>query len=97
MSLTYTIEAMAAEDWPQVRAIYLQGIATGDATFEQEAPSWEGWDAGHLAGGRLCARAGASVLGWAALSRVSGRCVYAGVAEVSLYVGQAARGQVVGV
>ena len=96
MSLTYTIEAMAAGDWPQVRAIYLQGIATGNATFEQEAPSWEPWDTAHLADGRLTARSGASVLGWAALSRVSGRCVYAGVAEVSLYVAQAARGQGVG-
>ncbi len=96
MKLLYAIEALGAGDWPQVRAIYLEGIATGNATFEQEAPSWDAWDAGHLAECRLAARSGDGVLGWAALSPVSGRCVYAGVAEVSLYVGQAARGQGIG-
>ena len=96
MCLSYTIEAMTAEDWEQVRAIYLEGIATGNATFEQEAPSWEQWDAGHLPEGRLVARTPAAILGWAALSRVSGRCVYAGVAEVSIYIGLTGRGQGIG-
>lgn len=96
MSLNCTIDTLVLDDWRQVRSIYLQGIATGDATFEQEAPSWEQWDEGHLEGGRLAARSGALVIGWAALSRVSGRCVYAGVAEVSIYVGLKARGQGVG-
>jgi len=90
------IEPMRPQDWPQVRAIYLEGIATGNATFEQTAPEWETWDAGHLTDARIVARAGADVLGWAALSRVSGRCVYAGVAEVSIYVAERARGQGVG-
>lgn len=83
---------MAASDWPQVRAIYLEGIATHNATFETEAPSWEKWNAGHLDKCRLVARQDGQVLGWAALSPVSSRCVYAGVAEVSVYVAEAARG-----
>jgi L-amino acid N-acyltransferase YncA len=86
---------LTAAHWPQVRAIYEQGIATGYATFTTAAPSWEDWDRSHLPYGRLVAVAapGAPVLGWAALSPVSSRCVYAGVAEVSLYVAAAARGQ----
>jgi L-amino acid N-acyltransferase YncA len=82
------IRAMSPEDWEQVQAIYEQGIASGLATFEREAPSWERWDAGHHAFGRLVARFEGRVIGWAALSPVSGRCCYAGVAEVSVYVDQ---------
>ena len=96
MTLSYTLDKMDAGDWDQVRAIYLDGIATGDATFEQNAPSWEQWDADHLTVCRLVARSGAAVIGWTALSAVSGRCVYAGVAEVSVYVGRMWRGQRVG-
>ena len=92
-----SIEPMRPKDWPAVRAIYLEGIATGDATFEQTAPEWEKWDAGHLPSARLVARSDAGdVLGWAALSVVSSRCVYAGVAEVSIYVADCARGRGVG-
>jgi L-amino acid N-acyltransferase YncA len=87
---------MTAQDWPEVRAIYLEGIATGNATFEQSAPDWEKWDAGHLKTCRIVARHGTDVLGWAALSPVSGRCVYAGVAEVSVYVAKLARGRKLG-
>jgi L-amino acid N-acyltransferase YncA len=94
--MTFVIETMRPEDWPAVRAIYLEGIATGNATFEQSAPEWAKWDTGHLAAARLVARSGNDVLGWAALSAVSSRCVYAGVAEVSIYVGEAARGHGVG-
>ena len=92
------IEAMAAEDWPAVQAIYEAGIATGHATFETQAPSWESWDRDHLARPRLVAReqAGAPVLGWAAVVPVSGRCVYGGVAEPSVYVAPGARGRGVG-
>jgi L-amino acid N-acyltransferase YncA len=89
----FTIVEMTADDWPQVRAIYLEGIATGNATFETSAPEWEAWDAGHLASCRLVARGDGKVIGWAALSRVSGRCVYAGVAEVSVYVSERERGR----
>lgn len=90
------IEEMKESDWPVVRAIYLEGIATGQATFEREAPTWERWDAGHHALARLVARAGDVVKGWAALSPVSSRLVYRGVAEVSVYVGQVHRGAGVG-
>lgn len=87
---------MTPQDWADVRAIYLEGIATGNATFEKSAPDWEKWDAGHLKSCRFVARLGSEVLGWAALSPVSGRCVYAGVAEVSVYVAERARGRKIG-
>jgi phosphinothricin acetyltransferase len=84
------------EDWPQVRSIYEQGIATHQATFETEAPSWEQWDAAHLQGSGVVAREGDVVLGWGALSPVSRRRCYAGVAEASVYVRESARGRGVG-
>ena len=87
---------MAPPDWPAVRAVYLQGIATGNATFETEAPQWESWDAAHSAVCRLIAENADAVLGFAALSPVSARGVYAGVAEVSVYVSALARGAGVG-
>jgi L-amino acid N-acyltransferase YncA len=90
------IEEMRADDWERVCAIYLEGIATGDATFETGAPTFEAWDAAHLRECRLVARSGDEVVGWAALSPVSSRCVYGGVAEVSVYVAGAARGRGVG-
>jgi L-amino acid N-acyltransferase YncA len=90
------VEAMIPEDWNAVRAIYLEGISTGNATFEKFAPDSQTWDAGHLKGCRFVARIGSEVLGWAALSPVSGRCVYAGVAEVSVYVAERARGRKIG-
>lgn len=89
----FIIDTMQVSDWEQVRAIYLEGIATGNATFETDAPDWNVWNAAHLPFGRLVARADISVIGWAALSSVSSRCIYAGVAEVSIYVGASARGQ----
>lgn len=92
-----TIQPLTAAHWPEVRAIYEQGIATGNATFETQAPEWEAWDRAHLAHSRLVALADAgTVLGWAALSPVSSRCVYGGVAELSIYIAAAARGQGVG-
>jgi len=91
-----TIDVMRPQDWDRVRPIYQERIATGHATFETEAPAREHWDAAHLKDARLVAREGDAVLGWAALSGVSGRCVYAGVAEVSVYVAAAARGRGVG-
>jgi len=89
-------DALRPEDWEQVRAIYVEGIATGHATFETGAPQWEKWDSEHLARARLVARDGPAILGWAALSPVSGRCVYAGVAEVSVYVATSARNRGIG-
>ena len=92
-----SIEPMQPDDWPAVRAIYLEGIATGNATFEQTAPEWEKWDADHVSAARIVGRSATGVvLGWAALRAVSGRRVYAGVAEVSVYVAESARGRGVG-
>jgi len=91
-----TVDAMVASDWPDVSAIYLEGIATGNATFETLAPNWEQWDRAHLAAGRLVGRTGRQVAGWVALSKVSQRSCYAGVAEMSVYVATWARSQGVG-
>lgn len=94
--MDYPILPMQPENWPAVREIYREGIATGNATFESELPDWEKWDNNHRQDCRLIARKEEQVLGWAALSPVSGRRVYAGVAEVSVYVAAAARGTGVG-
>ncbi|QDV36528.1 GNAT family N-acetyltransferase [Tautonia plasticadhaerens] len=91
-----TTEAMMPDDWEAVRAIYLEGIATRAATFETDAPDWEAWDRGRRGDCRLVARSGGRVVGWAALSPVSSRLAYAGVAEVSLYVAASARGRGIG-
>jgi L-amino acid N-acyltransferase YncA len=90
---TPTVRRMAPEDWDAVRRIYEGGVATGNATFETAAPAWPAWGAGHLADDRHVACVGPDVLGWAALSPVSERCVYAGVAENSAYVAARARGR----
>ena len=90
------ISPMEPGDWPGVAAVYAEGIRTGAATFETEVPSWERWDRDHLDDHRLVARSGGEVIGWAALSRVSIREVYRGVAEASVYVGEGARGSGVG-
>lgn len=87
---------MKPDGWPSVRAIYVQGIATGHATFETEAPSQEQWDASHLEFARLVACEQDKVIGWAALSPVSRRKVYSGVAELSVYVAREHRGRGVG-
>ena len=94
--MSYRIEAMRPEDWDDVRAIYREGIDSGNATFETEVPLYEAWSATHLEGCRLVARRDDAVLGWAALSSVSDRCVYGGVGEVSVYVGNTSQGQGVG-
>ena len=83
-------------DWPEVSRIYADGIATGNATFETEVPSWEAWDAAHLPEHRFVARRDGRVLGWIALAPTSPRACYAGVAEVSAYVAAEARGSGIG-
>jgi L-amino acid N-acyltransferase YncA len=90
------VGSMDRSDWPAVRDIYRAGIATDQATFETDVPSWDGWDRAHLPTPRLVARDGETVVGWAALSPVSPRSVYAGVAEVSVYVAEDAQGRGVG-
>jgi L-amino acid N-acyltransferase YncA len=94
--MDFTIRPMAPADWPAIRAVYREGIATGNATFETEAPPWERWDAAHSALCRLVAETADTLLGFAALSPVSARKVYAGVAEVSVYVSAQSRGAGVG-
>ncbi|MGA9542523.1 MAG: N-acetyltransferase family protein [Candidatus Sulfotelmatobacter sp.] len=87
---------MQPSDWLAVREIYAEGIATGQATFETLLPDWEKWDSSHRQDCRLVGRGGGRVVGWAALSPVSARRVYSGVAEVSVYVAAVARGHGLG-
>ncbi len=94
--MDFALEKMKSTDWNAVRAIYEEGIATGHATFETEVPGWREWDRSHLRDCRLVAKTKEQVVGWTALSPVSERCVYTGVAEVSIYVTSSARGQGIG-
>ena len=94
--MDFVIDTMQPGDWDQVRAIYLEGLATGHASFEIEAPSWERWDASHYRHSRLVARHDGRIIAWAALAPTSPRPCYAGVAEASLYVAADARGRGVG-
>ena len=96
--MSYAILPMLPEHWPAVREIYGEGIVTGNATFETELPDWQKWDSSHRKDCRLVAaeEGSNSILGWAALNPVSARRVYAGVAEVSVYVAAKARGRGVG-
>lgn len=87
-----TFRAMTAADWASVAEIYKQGIETGNATFQQSIPAWEDWNNGHVSTCRIVVEVDNEVAGWAALSAVSSRPVYAGVAEVSVYVGSKFRG-----
>ena len=87
---------MMPDDWDSVRRIYEEGLATRQATFETITPAWDEWHARHHTFGRLVARSDTGISGWAALSPVSARAVYAGVAEVSIYIAEAHRGQGLG-
>ena len=93
------VTPMTPEDWVGVRRIYEEGIATGHASFDTQVPEWDEWDEwdmNHLEACRLAARVDNEIAGWAALSPVSSRCIHAGVAEVSVYVGSGYRGRGVG-
>lgn len=94
--MDYIIDEMTKSDWEQVASIYLDGIKTGKATFQTEVPTWDNWNNGHIASCRLVVRSESRVLGWAALSATSSRCVYAGVAEVSIYIGDKHKGKGIG-
>lgn len=94
--MEYSIGVMKSSDWEQVKNIYLEGIKTGIATFQTEAPTWESWDKGHLNTCRLVAHSANSILGWAALSPTSSRDCYRGVVEVSIYVGEKYKRQGIG-
>lgn len=91
-----TIEALLPEHWPGVARVYEEGIATRNATFETEVPTWEAWDSSHLPGHRFVAVREDEVVGWVAVGPVSARCVYAGVVENSVYVAESVRGQGIG-
>src|SRR6478736_498215 len=91
-----TIQNLEPSHYSSVKRIYEEGIATGNATFQTEAPEWDEWNNSHLQHSRLVAIENGELLGWAALTPVSGRCVYAGVAEVSVYVSANARGKGIG-
>jgi L-amino acid N-acyltransferase YncA len=90
------LRPLKQEDWNAVADIYRQGIETGDATFEMEIPTWNNWNSAHLKSCRIVACIDNEITGWAALTPVSGRCVYAGVAEVSVYVSNKFQGQKIG-
>ncbi|NNC71046.1 MAG: N-acetyltransferase, partial [Flavobacteriaceae bacterium] len=90
------IRPINPKDWQEIARIYKQGIDTGIATFETEVPSWEDWDASHITSCRLAAWIANRFVGWATLSAVSGRCVYGGVGEVSVYVDKDHYGKGVG-
>jgi len=90
------INKMKSTDWKAVAEIYQEGIQTGMATFETVVPSWKHWDENHIESCRIVAKKEEEIVGWAALSSVSSRCVYGGVAEVSVYVSAKSRGQKVG-
>lgn len=91
-----SIRAMNEKDWPDVAEIYRQGIATGKATFQSEIPEYKDWDASHMPVCRFVAEADGKAAGWVALSGVSSRCVYRGVAELSIYIAENFRGNGVG-
>ncbi len=91
-----SVRDLKEQDWPEVEKIYEEGLATRMATFETSSPGWENWDKSHLKKCRFIAEEDGKILGWAALSPVSDRCVYGGVAEVSVYISEAARGKGVG-
>jgi len=91
-----TFSTLLQEHWQTVRSIYEEGIRTGNATFQQSAPEWDEWTSSHLSHSRIIAIVDNEIAGWAALTPVSGRCVYAGVGEVSVYVAEKFRGQKIG-
>lgn len=91
--MNFTIREMTPEDWDRVSAIYLEGIITGNSTFETEVPSYDRWTAKHIDGCSIVACDGHAVIGWAALSPYSGRPAYSGVAEASIYVAAGHRGR----
>lgn len=93
----FVIDSMSESDWEQVLAIYMEGLGTGNATFETEAPIWTDWNRKHHLFARLVARDAGYIHGWVALSPVSTRLVYAGVADESLYIRASSRGQGVGI
>lgn len=94
--MEYSVDIIQSHDWKQIKDIYIEGIKTGNATFETSSPSWENWDANHIKACRLVAREGKEIYGWAALTPFSRRKVYSGVAEVSIYIRKNQQGEGIG-
>ncbi|MDB5017745.1 MAG: ywnH [Mucilaginibacter sp.] len=90
------IENLTEKHWPEVKAIYESGVATGNANFSHQVPDWLEWDSTHVKNCRLVAVENNQVIGWAALTAISDRCVFAGVAEVSVYIAEGFRGKGIG-
>jgi phosphinothricin acetyltransferase len=90
------LRPLEKDDWITVAGIYREGIETGNATFQKEIPEWDEWNSAHLKKCRIVACLGDEITGWAALTPVSGRCVYAGVAEVSVYISDKFKGHRIG-
>ena len=90
------IEKLTENHWPEVKAIYESGLATGNASFSQTVPNWDEWNNAHVKSCRLVAAENGKVLGWTALTAISDRCVFAGVAEVSVYIAEESRGKGIG-
>jgi L-amino acid N-acyltransferase YncA len=90
------IEKLTEKHWPEVSAIYESGLATGNANFSQQVPDWDEWDKSHVKNCRIVALENDKVLGWAALTAISDHCVFAGVAEVSVYIAENSRGKGLG-
>jgi len=90
------IEKLTENHWPEVRVIYEKGVATGNANFSHNIPDWDAWDKAHVKSCRLVAIENGAVLGWAALTAISDHCVFAGVAEVSVYIAEGSRGRGIG-
>jgi phosphinothricin acetyltransferase len=91
------IREMKDTDWEAIGSIYREGIETNIATFQREVPTFEEWDRSHIKACRMVAEENGQVVGWVALSAVSSRCVYSGVAEVSIYIKAECRGRGIGV
>lgn len=94
--VSYQMDLMKNSDWEQVKKIYLDGIKTGLATFQNTAPEWDEWDQNHVKACRIVARSGGAILGWAALSPTSSRCCYKGIGEVSIYMSNTCKRQGIG-
>jgi len=94
--MSIEIKEFNKEHWSDVSRIYQEGIETGNATFEQKCPDWDEWDTNYLKDARFVVTFNGIIIGWAALSNVSDRCIYSGVCEASVYVGEKSRGRGVG-
>jgi len=90
------IEKLTEKHWPEVKAIYESGLATGNANFSHQVAGWQQWDNNHVKNCRLVMMEEDAVLGWAALTAIADNCVLAGVAEVSIYVAEGRRGKGIG-